>query len=103
MQGSDAARVERYFLARLVACPQDDGVTAQVEHQGESAVTVRRCRQRLETVRSRLQGDVPAVIGPWCMRDADLAEHLRSEVQDGERLVIPFDAQFRPVAHRVRP
>jgi len=33
------------------------------------------------------------------MRDAELAEHLRGEMEHRERLVIAFDAKFRPIAH----
>jgi hypothetical protein len=36
------------------------------------------------------------------VRDPDLAEHLRRKVQHCESLMIAFDAQLRPVAHRVR-
>jgi hypothetical protein len=35
------------------------------------------------------------------MRDANLAEHLRGEVDDGQSLVIARGAQLRPVAHRI--
>ena len=33
------------------------------------------------------------------MRDADLADHLRGKVQDGERLMVALDVQLWPVAH----
>jgi phenylalanyl-tRNA synthetase alpha chain len=35
------------------------------------------------------------------MGDADLAQHLRREVQDGERLVIAFRVELGPTAHHV--
>jgi phenylalanyl-tRNA synthetase alpha chain len=35
------------------------------------------------------------------MGDADLSEHLRSKVQDREGLVIAFDTELGPVAHRI--
>jgi hypothetical protein len=34
------------------------------------------------------------------MSDTDLAEHLRGEVKDRERLMIALDAKLGPVAHR---
>ena len=37
---------------------------------------------------------MPAVIHPRRMGDADLAQHLRREVQDGQRLVIAFDISW---------
>jgi hypothetical protein len=43
---------------------------------------------------------MPAVIHPWRMSDADLAQHLGREMQQREGLVITFDAQLRPIAHR---
>ena len=35
------------------------------------------------------------------MGDAELAEHLRGKVEDGEGLVVVLDARLRPIAHRV--
>ena len=81
--------------------PQHDRVAAEIERQREGAAAARRGRQRREPARIRLQRDMPAVIHPRRVGDADLAEHLRCEVQQRERLVIAFDVQLGPVAHRI--
>jgi hypothetical protein len=31
--------------------------------------------------------------------DADFADHLRGEMQKGQRLVVALDAKLRPIAH----
>jgi hypothetical protein len=35
------------------------------------------------------------------MRDPDLANHLRREVQNAQRFMIAFDAELWPIAHGV--
>src|SRR3546814_1631173 len=84
MQRRDAAGIERQLVARFVAHPQHDRMPAKVEDEGEGAPVPGCGRQGLETVGARLQRGVPAVVGPWRMGDADLAEHLRSEVKRSE-------------------
>jgi hypothetical protein len=37
------------------------------------------------------------------VRDADLAKHLRGEVENRQGLVIALDTEFGPAAHRFPP
>jgi hypothetical protein len=42
---------------------------------------------------------MPAVIHPRRVGDADLAQHLRGEMQQGEGFVVVLDAELGPIAH----
>ena len=92
MKRGDAAGVERQLLARFVARPHHDRVAAKVERQRESPAVARRGRQRREAARIGLECDMPAVIHPRRMGDADLAQHLRGQMQQGQSLVVAFGA-----------
>ena len=72
---------------------------AKIQPKRESAAVARRSGQSLKPVGDRLQRGMPAVVRPGRVRDADLTQHLRCQVQDRKCLVIAFDAEFRPVGH----
>ena len=103
VERGDAAGVERHLLARLVAGPQHHRVAAQVEGQGEGAAIPGRGRQGRVAARIGLERDVPAMIHPRRMGDANLAEHLRGEVKHGEGLMITLKFELGPVAHALPP
>ena len=77
----DAPGIERQLLAPAIADPQHDRVAAEVERQREGAAAARLGRKDSEAARIGLERDMPAVIGPRRMGDADLADHLRGEVK----------------------
>ncbi len=99
MERRDAAGIERHLLARLIADPQDDRVAAQVQNQSKGSSVARRGRKSLQTVRPRLERDMPSVVGPRCVTDADLAEHLRSQMQHRKRIMVDLRIEPGPVAH----
>ena len=101
VQRGDAAGVERQLLARFVADPQHDGVTAEVESQREGPIAARRRWQGRKAASVGLQRDVPAVVDPRRIGDADLAQHLRGEVQHRQGLVVVLNGQLGPVAHLI--
>src|SRR3954452_18147814 len=92
VQSSDGARVQRDLLAPPVANPQHDRMSAEIERQRESTPAARRCRVDPEAAGIRLKCDMPAVIEPRRMRDADLADHLRGEMKESQRLVVALGA-----------
>ena len=97
MQRRDAAGIERHLLARAIADPQDNRMTAEVERQCECASATRGRRQGGKPAGIGLQRHVPAMVRPGRVRDAELAKHLRRKVQDRQRLVILLNAEFRPI------
>jgi len=89
------ARDERHGTDRAHAGGDDELVVDEVERQGERLVLPRH-RSSGEAARRDVQRDVPPVIEPRRLGQADLAHHLRAHV---ERVasVFPFgERQRRP-------
>src|SRR5918993_2862181 len=99
MQGGNASGTQRKLLPLLRTRRQHDRMPAQVECKRESASVACGCRQCGKAAGGRLKGHVPAVIGPRRVPDPDLAEHLRSEVDDRESLMVSRRVELVPVAH----
>ena len=77
-------------------------MTTEVQRQRERASIARRRWQCREAAGVRLKSDVPAVVHPRRIGHADLADHLRGEVEHRQGLVVVLDRQLRPVAHRAQ-
>ena len=94
---------KRQPVARPVADPHDDRVGAKVDPQREGS-TVRACgRFGDQPERGRMQGHMPAVIGPGGIGDADLAQHLACEMERREGPAIPLDIEGWPIPRHGAP
>ena len=97
-----APSVERDAVARAVAEAQADGVLAQVEAEGEAAPVGGGGRVGDQARGDRVKRDVPAVVDPRRVGDAELAEQLAGEVERGDGRRVAGDVKARPVAHRYK-
>src|SRR5262245_9450272 len=91
----DAPRGEAYFCLSPIGRRSTQDVVQKIEIELEGPFAVRDGR-RGQTSRPKVKNNVPGMIEPGRLREADLADNLRPQLQRGAGVLPGLVRQFRP-------